>query len=287
MRPSFIIAIKAFGDFVIAANALRAVRQLPPGCTGLELLAGEHLRQLAGALQLQSRVRFIPSGSSFPPAYDVRGSGLPRALVSLFQLRRLFTTLPGDCELFFPQSGWRESVLGRGFRHSSYVAAPNIYQAGTATLRASGYLIDDERVGAGHARRRGPGNIAAIFASSRLASKTIPPAVIDRVVKQLGKAGLQPEVITLAGEQLQLPAGVPVRQLDRNFGAVSAAIAASALVVSSDSVPTHLAEYLGIPTYVLTPVPNEYWLPISAFLTRGWSLFPDERTLPAWLDGNL
>lgn len=287
MRTSFLVSIKAFGDFVIAAHALRLVRQLPPDCADLKLLAGEHLKQLAEALRVESRVRFIPSGGNYPGAYDVRAGGLVRALASLFRLRRLFTALPRDCELIFDQSGWRERVLGSGYRHSSYVAAPNIYQATAATLRAAGYLLEEGRAGAGAASGYGPGKTAAIFASSRLAHKTIPPGVVGRVVEQLGKVGLRPEVIALAGEKLDLPAGVPVRQVERNFSAVSAAISASALVVSSDSVPAHLAEYLGVPTYVLSPVPNEYWLPLSAFLTRGWSLFADDRTLPAWLEGNL
>jgi hypothetical protein len=287
MRTNFLVTLKAFGDFVIAANALRTVRQLPPGCDGFEILAGEHVRQLAAALQLESRVRFIPSGGGVPPAFDVRSSGVPRALASLYRLRQSLTTLPVDCELIFPQSGWREWVLSRGFRHANFARAPNIYQAGTATLRASGYLLDDGRVGGPSACSRGPGNTAAIFPSSRHAFKAIPPAVISRVVEQLRQAGLQPEVIALAGEELAIPAAAPVRQIERNFAAVSTAIAGATLVVSSDSLPAHLAEYLSIPSYVITPVPNEYWLPLSAFLTRGWSLFPDERTLPAWLEGNL
>lgn len=287
MRTSFLVSIKAFGDFVIAANALRAVRQLPPQTCDLKLLAGEHLRQLAEALRVESRVRFIPSGGNYPAAYDVRAGGLPRALRSLFRLRRLFTALPRDCELIFDRAGWRERVLGSGYQRSSYVAAPNIYQAGTATLRTAGYVLEEERAESVAGARRGPGKVAAIFASSRLAHKTIPPGVLGRVVEQLRESGLDPEVIALAGEKLDLPAGVPVRQIERNFSAVSASICGSALVVSSDSVPAHLAEYLGVPTYVLSPVPNEYWLPLSAFLTRGWSLFTDDRGLPTWLRSNL
>jgi hypothetical protein len=111
--------------------------------------------------------------------------------------------------------------------------------------------------------------------------------VIGRVVDQLGRAGLRPLVIALDGEKLDLPAGAPVRRIERNFGAVSAAVCSSALVVSADSVPAHLAEYFDVPTYVLSPAPNEYWLPLSSFLTRGWSLFGDEQALPPWLRSTL
>jgi hypothetical protein len=282
VHTSFIVSIKAFGDFVIAANVLRAVRQLPPDCRDLKLLAGEHLRQLAGALQLEARVRFIPSGANYPDAYDVRGGGVIRAALSLARLRRHFRRLPRDCELIFDQAGWRERVLGTGYRHSCFLSAPNIYQAAAATLRGAGYQLESPprapvAEGAGV---RGP---AAIFASSRVAHKAIPSHVIGRVVEQLERAGLRPEVIALAGETLQVPAGAPLRQIERNFGAVIAAISGCTLVVSADSAPAHLAEYVGVPTYVLTPAPNEYWLPLSSFLTRGWSLFAEDDAMPAWL----
>jgi hypothetical protein len=287
MRTSFIVSIKAFGDFVIAANTLRAVRKLPPGCSDLKVLAGEHLKQLAGALQLESQVRFIPSGGNFPGAFDVRGGGILRAAVSLLRLRRLFARLPSDCELIFDQAGWRERLLGSGYRHLSFLSAPNIYQAATATLRAAGYLLQEGPAASAAATSREARRTAAIFASSRVAHKTIPVDVIGRVVDQLGNAGLHPEVIALAGERLDLPDGAPVRQIERNFSAVTDAISGSALVVSADSVPAHLAEYFGVPTYVLSPAPNEYWLPRSSFLTRGWSLFCDDRALPSWLAATL
>jgi hypothetical protein len=286
MHTSFIVSIKAFGDFVIAASALRAVRKLPPDCRDLQLLAGEHLRQLAGALQLEAKVRFIPSGANYPGAFDVRGGGVLRAALSLWRLRRYFARLPRDWELIFDQAGWRERVLGTGHRHSSFLSAPNIYQAATATLRAAGYQLE-ERPGYPVVEGAGARGTVAIFASSRVAHKAIPPNVIGRVVKQLDRAGLRPEVIALAGETLNVPADAPVRRIDRNFGAVITAISGCALVVSADSVPAHLAEYLGVPTYVLSPAPNEYWLPLSSFLTRGWSLFSDDEAMPAWLANTL
>jgi ADP-heptose:LPS heptosyltransferase len=108
-----------------------------------------------------------------------------------------------------------------------------------------------------------------------------------RLVEQLLQAGMTCEVIELAGEGYALPAGLPVHRLERNFGALIEAVRGSSLVITADSLPGHLAEYFGLPAYIVTPRENSYWLPLSCFNDHAWSLFEDEESFPHWLSEHL
>src|SRR3546814_823984 len=72
--------------------------------------------------------------------------------------------------------------------------------------------------------------------------------------------------------------------IPRNFGAMVGALKDVSLVISSDSMPAHMAEFLQKPVFVLSPVPNPYWLPLASFQTSAWSLFEDAKSDPSVLD---
>jgi hypothetical protein len=286
LRPipcCFLVSLKAFGDFVIALHTLRNVRGLPPGSTQLRLLAGEHLRDLARILGVEQEVVFVPSGSGLPAAFDFKRRGLLRGLASLLELRRSLRGLPRDCQLVFDWREWRENFIGSPYRRWGLVRAPNVYLALAGRLRLLGFDLPEL---AGTASATAPSltrGLARIFPSSRNDDKCFPVAVTARLVDQLSRAGMACEVIDLEGEGQQLPSGLPVRSLKRNFGSLTQAVSASDLVVTADSLPGHLAEYYGLPVYVLSPKDNSYWLPLSCFIGGAWSAFQDERSFPRWL----
>lgn len=283
MHASFVVSVKAFGDFVIACNCLRRIEELPSDRSRPKLLAGDHLRALAGALGLESEVHFITTRGKYPAAYDVHGSGIWQALGSLVAMRSQFRRLPPECELIFDRVGWRERFLAARLERRCLFPAENIYISIAQTLRSVGYglrSLDNSRASPRDLRPQGN---AVIFPASRVAKKRIPAAVVGRVMDQLAEAGLRGEVVRLAGETLDLPPHVSARSIDHNFDALITTIRASDLVVSADSLPAHLAEYFGIPTYVIFPAPNEYWLPLSAFQDRSWNVFDDQHSLTSWL----
>jgi ADP-heptose:LPS heptosyltransferase len=63
-------------------------------------------------------------------------------------------------------------------------------------------------------------------------------------------------------------------------------ISNSDLVISADSLPSHLSEFLHIPIFVSTPAPKPYWLPKSSYKTSGWATFSDIRPFHNWLEEN-
>lgn len=59
----------------------------------------------------------------------------------------------------------------------------------------------------------------------------------------------------------------------RRFQAMADAVRSVDAVISADSMPAHMAEYFGSPVFVVSPVPNAYWLPLSCLTTDRWVLF--------------
>ncbi|MDB6102010.1 MAG: hypothetical protein JWO52_2009 [Gammaproteobacteria bacterium] len=285
-RPTacnFVVSLKAFGDFVIAHRTIRRVQGLAPGSASLRLLAGQHLRDLAGALGIERDVMFVPSGNGLPAAFDFKRRGPLQGFASLLRLRGSLRGLPRGCRLIFDELAWRQNFIAAPYAREALISAPNVYLAFAETLRLLGFDIPHVPTASPPLPRELTGGFARVFPSSRNEDKCIPAAVTARLVDQLSRAGMTCEVIELAGEGVKLSAGLPVRHLERNFGSLIEAVAGSDLVVTADSLPGHLAEYFDLPAYVISPRHNSYWLPLSCFVDNAWSLFQDEQSFPKWL----
>lgn len=255
----------------------------PDSGAPLQLLAGQHLRDLASALGVERDILFVPSGHGLPAAFDFKRRGLLQGFASLLKLRASLRGLPRGCRLIFDEVLWRQNFIAAPYARAALLGAPNVYIAFTETLRLLGFDIPQVPAASLPMPRQPLQGLARLFPSSRNEDKCIPAAVTARLVDQLSQAGMSCEVIELAGEGVKLPAGLPVRHLERNFGSLIEAVSGSDLVVTADSLPGHLAEYFGLPAYVISPRPNAYWLPLSCFVDNAWSLFHDEQSLPKWL----
>jgi ADP-heptose:LPS heptosyltransferase len=271
MLVTHTVSIKAFGDLVIASRFLRT------GSTPVRILAGEHLRPLVLALGLQSHVDMIDLGPRYPAAFDVRGQGTAAALRSLFELRKAFRRLPRDWCLLWDHFDSRERFIGAAHKNTDLLPAPNVYLAFEATLRSSEPATVTPPLDSNAGRSK-----ITIVPSSRVAAKRIPLPVLTAALSHLQAYG-ECEIIDMPGEEMELPRNARINRIERSFPALLAALHGSRLIVSADSLSSHLAEFLGIPCYVITPRPNEYWLPLQAFKSHAWSTFKQSDHLPDWL----
>ena len=115
-----------------------------------------------------------------------------------------------------------------------------------------------------------------IFPGSRVSTKNLPVNVIDRINSSAAGASLRSTLFLLEGERRDLEnADRPHRIVPRSFSALIEAIASVDLVVSADSLPAHLGERLGKPVFVVSPVPNHYWLPLSSVRLEHHCIFDD------------
>ena len=282
MNPT-IVTLKAFGDFVIACSASRRV-QSANGMGAPTVVAGEHVRSLASALGLDSKIQFIgdDSWSDVPAAFDVRKCGVLPALRSLQDLRHRLDALPSNMDFVFDHSGWRERFIGgKRFFQSLSLNSGNIYLAYEQLFESLGYGILKTSPEVNHAISR-----AIIIPGARMRHRQIPAPVLAELAAELRKRFVDTSLVVLEGESIDLPAGIDVKKIPRNFGELVAAVKNSDLVISADSLPSHLSEFLNVPVFVSTPSPNPYWLPRSAHQTNGWATFADIQPLRSWLNNN-
>jgi hypothetical protein len=276
-----LINFKAFGDFVIASSAIRRINlddvELP------KIIAGEHVRSLASALKLENLVHFIgdKNWKDVPAAFDVRKRGAYAGLKSIFEIRRLLRGTPAETHLVFDRLGWRERFIGYGFQlHELSEGDGNIYIAYDNLLQSLGFEIEAKFHSAGRIDR------AIIIPGARMSHRIIPAQVISTYVRELARRNIQTEVVVLEGEAIDIPNDANLRRVPRKFGMLIEEISNSDLVISADSLPSHLSEYLHVPIFVSTPAPKTYWLPRSSYITKGWASFSDIHPFQIWLEEN-
>lgn len=263
-------SLKAFGDLVILRSALARANILPAPA----IVIGSHLFELGNALgSYCGQQLVVETHGQVPAIFDLRRRGIGKALRSAIDLHRRFCRLEidGDAPLTFDKLGWRERFIARGRSVQALPDAANIYLAYSKLLRepeespAYGVRQQDTRL-----------RTAGIFPASRIGAKNLPSKLIGRLVQACRNADLQPIIHLLEGERPELEGfDEHVRLVPRSFRALAAAVRSVDLVLSADSLPAHLAEYFGRPVFVLTPVDNEYWLPLGAFVHRRWARFEE------------
>ena len=267
--PIALVSLKAFGDFIIARWALR---QLDTGTTNVTLITGDHLAELDAALGSRVGTRCIRHGEGGVPAiFDMKRLGVCRGLSSALRLRRMIheLNLPPQTSLVFDKVSLRESFIAAALPTMTLPGAKNIYLAYSELL---GMTANLEKARAATLLNKSSTRVG-IFPGSRKPAKTLPAEVVTRLIDICRSAGAQPTVFALEGEVNYLPPGLPVVNVQRRFEAMVQAVRSVGTVISADSMPAHMAEYFGCPVFVVSPVPNHYWLPISCLVTGRWALF--------------
>jgi hypothetical protein len=267
------LQIKAFGDFVIAAAA--AERVAAPDRPYVTLAIGSHLVPLCAAVGPSVNVIELDTGEmGVPSLFDVRRNGLPSAIRSAWRLRRTMAqaSIQDGSLILADQIAWRErAIIGKRPSRTISSNMPNIYEGYDCLLREIGFEITP----AGSAKTRADPRVG-IFPGSRIATKNLPISLVADLMTTMTDAGQETDLFLLQGERPDLEAsGLPHKIIPRRFDALRDAIASTDRVFSADSLPAHLAEMLGVSVFVMTPRPNDFWMPRSVFQHRRWSLFND------------
>jgi hypothetical protein len=261
------LSFKAYGDLVIACHHLRE-----NSSAGEVLVCADHLRPLLRALAYPGPTVFLDGGESGVPAlFDIRKQGVVAAARSAVSLRHAIgaVTQPGDM-LVFDRIGWRQRYLAAGRASVDVISGrPNIYLDYEAFLGTC----------AAH-----PVNLSAlasvgkigIFPDSRVAAKQIPDSLVRKIA----------DALHLAGHEVRIVRAGPGGEVD-TFEALVERIGSFAAIVSADSLPAHIAEYIGRPMFIFSPVANTYWLPKTALAQESHALFRDSLDrLHSWVKSN-
>jgi ADP-heptose:LPS heptosyltransferase len=273
-----LVTLKGFGDFVIALNAINSVKAVPE----FQLVAGKHVMALADDLGMTDQVIFIGGEDlkDVPAIYDIKKRGWFSGLKSLQQLHSLIGNFPHSSTLIFDKVGIRERIIGAGHELYQLPESSNIYLAYTQFFKEMGY----ERI-AQKPRERDKNNQAIIVPGARVGKRVIPPGTIKQISQRLLNYDFEVKVIMIEGESYEIPHNVNLEIIPRKFSSLIDAINSADLVISADSLPAHLSEFLGAPVFIFTPIPNWsiYWLPKSAFNSKGMATFEDISNFDRWL----
>lgn len=272
------VAVKAFGDLVIAHGALRRAGSDPR----LGMLVGLHLRELHAQLAPPFDAELIDHGSDDVPAlFDVRRRGWRRAVSSANRLRDAIrrSNAASRGTLVFDRLAFRERWIAGRSACESLPARANIYDAHLAYL-AERDLVGDARP----PQLRSAGREVGIFPGSRVARKHIPWPLVEQVATRLERRGWRPRVCTVAGEPSYTSDAFPSVRLERTFASLAAALRSVDRIVAADSLAAHLGEHLGRPTFVIAPAANHYWLPHASFHDGHHATFGEAAALATAVD---
>jgi len=280
MTSIYVSALKSFGDFTIALRSLERIAESSDVSTPV-LLAGQHLHSLAAALEAERRVRFIGDSSwaDVPAAFNVGKRGKVAAIRSLFELRGELKALDKGSSVVFDRIGLRERFIAHGHRQISLPSeCDNIYEAYSTLFAQLGYQVTPATAPHANVVRK-----AVLVPGSRIPRKALPVGVVTSIHSQLSARGIEVTAVKLEGESVDVPADVPAITLPRSFAALVSVVRTSDMVISADSLSAHLGEYYHLPTFVVTPVPNRYWLPPVALGNHAWATFDNLSPLAEWL----
>jgi hypothetical protein len=259
--PYTLMSLKAFGDLVIARTSLAS------GPPGVRMAIAEHLLELNNALRPGPPPHIVAHGEHGVPAlFDLRRRGVVRGLLSAGRLRQAVRRagIADDATLVFDRVGTRELFIAGGRRTRALPAQENVYHAYAELLGGKHGVA---------APISGGWRTAGIFPSSRVAAKNLPIAVVARLLDQCREAGLLPQVFLLDGERSELELAFPNATIvPRCFEAMAEAVRSAGAVISADSLPAHLAEHWQCPVFVVSPVDNRYWMPLSSYEHDRWAL---------------
>lgn len=266
-------SFKGYGDFVAACRFLRH----EPKDT-FRLLCARHLEGLYRAIgcPLDAEWIDISENNSFPAAYDARHQGLKAAIQSLLRIRHAIQRRNiGRDILVLEQLGTRERIMTWPIACEQVGrTTANIYES------YARYFGHPPNLCANRSLSR-PKTIG-LFPDARLPHKVLSQDLLRSIGVECAKRHLSARIFPVGQDHDYRSAGIPVHSID-GFEELVAAIGSSDIVVSSDSLPGHLAEYFGIPVFVFVPQRKDYWMPGSALASSGFAMFSDPAALGAWL----
>jgi hypothetical protein len=268
------LQVKGFGDLTIAVVELRQVR--PYLLSSCSLMIAPHLVELANFLAPPCDIDVLPlKEQNVPAVFDIRRKGFLSGASSAFTLRRLLSSVDNEAVLVMPESTYRERFIGGVRTRLTLPKADNIYNAHRKFLEENlaikQHVSAANKVSANIGQRR-----VAICPYSRVAAKNIPAQLVGEIANVCIHSGFTPEVLLLEGEKLdQSTQALNLRTIPRSFFSLGSALSEYSCIISADSLPGHLGEYLYIPVFVVKRAANTYWLPLTAFDAQYWGVFDE------------
>ena len=269
--------MQGFGDLVILANILKKYAITNKN---YNIIMGSYLLELFNGLDLD--IKFISlklKGNDIPPLFNLKKKGLLKGFYNALQIKNLLleSYRKENFSIVFDEGtlnlgGLREKFISSSIPTTMMKSKENIYLTYINFLKS----VDNFNTYNHNNVKLKNNNMLAIFPTSRQKAKCIPENILETIIKKSIKNGFKPKIFNIKGEEKFQPHLSKYHIiLPRNFSNIIKVIKKSSALVSADSLPAHIGEYFDIPTFVLSPIENRYWLPLSTMHQGFWSEFDD------------
>lgn len=265
-----IFLLRSYGDFVVA---LAGYQYMKPE-RKVHIIASGHLRALYTAIAETTMVKQLPEiefadldiqhglMACFTNKYFFSAT----TIRELLKMRSYCKKIPAVDSLFLEQK--KRAVIIRAFTGRDFFnvhdGSENIYDAYRQFFYADNMFLQEQ-----HQPFNTQSDIL-LFPGSRKKSKRLPVRWVEKITDQYRASGVN---ITLTGLADEIAVYKGVKQVVTNFRELCALTATADYIISSDSLPAHLAYLFKKPLEVhYNGTINKPWLPPGAIARQAGEL---------------
>lgn len=272
--------MQGFGDLVILCNILK---NYTINNENNFIIMGSYLTNLFNELSLDIKtIIYKLDGEDIPPIYNLKNDGIIKGYFNGLEIRNLLSNNYKE-EIFYlifdygqvNYGGIRERFFSFNLPKIFIEAKQNVYLTYIDFLKEKNNFKHIPQTNDSGINNK----IVSIFPSSRQKRKVIPENILNILIHKSKKLGLIPKIYDVGNEnQYSEDINKYAKILPKTFKSVIKAINNSSMVISSDSVAAHIAEFYKKPIYVFSPIRNNYWLPLSSYENKFSSEFNNFRS---------
>lgn len=278
--------LRSYGDYVVAL----ASQQILPTSSSLLWIVSDHLKPLHEALtphlhNPQPSIHFLPLGikkgllSFFTNKYFYSTQSL-RELWALRQSLHILTKKQGLVNLFLVEQFRRKKLLGwftgQSFEAVHVSKTTNIYESYNRFWHQSQALFFKNPVKPIIIKR------IVIFPNSRKPEKEMPQYLLDNIINYATESGFQLKVAFFNNKQ---PDTNRFSIYYKDFPSLVKIIEENDFVISTDSLPAHIAQFIQKPHWIFYNKKINYeWLTPWAMQQKTYGLFNDLKLLETYIN---
>jgi len=266
------LCLKSYGDFVIQLYAIKNFN----GSKNVDgILITKHLKPLSDALSFGIKVLIVGDRKNYPAIFNLKSSNLLKILSDYIYYIFIFSSKCYKNFLIILDSYTiRYSIVLFNNNVQFLPSSKNIYLAYADFLNCKKVQFSTNKK---CIRKKNTPTIVGIFVDSRVDIKRIRDSSLSLIVKLLSEYDTVVRVFFYAKSKNQdyRPLMGCSYEWYSSFEKLISNLTAVDIVISSDSVTAHLAELFEKPVYVILPYRNDYWLPLSSYISNSCCTFDD------------
>ena len=264
---------RGFGDYIIN----RYCRNFFSDIVGVDYIS-QYLIPLSHALDNDyNSFRQLEFSAKTPAFFNLKNSSFIEILDSLIQLRRTLRLISFEnleCSIFLDRKRkFQDFFLGSNTVTPRELS--NVYLSHIEFYQNAGHKKIKMLNEVNTIKRKG---MIRIFPYSSNVRKDLSPTHLRQLSLALTVLNQEHEIIYMTGDKIA-DTNVPHSFIEKSFSALIDVIQKSKSVISCDSLPGHLSNFIGTPIFSILPSSNKYWLPYASYMNDWFLTFEEMKDI--------